>query len=58
MAGGGHEPFGYCLVLATGFALVDAQPATGTPEQMLTTAVPWISPWLPKDYGQDFWQRA
>ena len=25
-----------------------------TPDQMLVTAGPWNSPWLPEGYGQDF----
>jgi transposase len=29
-----------------------------TTTQMLTTAAPWTSPWLPDGYGQDFCQRA
>lgn len=29
-----------------------------SPEQMLATAAPWSSPWLPKGYGQDFEQAA
>lgn len=29
-----------------------------TPDQMLTTAAPWSSPWLPESYGQDFEQAA
>jgi hypothetical protein len=24
-----------------------------TPDQMLVTAAPWSSPWLPEGYGQD-----
>jgi predicted protein tyrosine phosphatase len=29
-----------------------------TPDQMLVTAAPWSSPWLPEGYGQDFWKAA
>jgi transposase len=29
-----------------------------TPNQNLTTAAPWTSPWLPEGYGQDFWPGA
>jgi transposase len=29
-----------------------------TPAQMLATAAPWSSPWLPESYGQDFWKTA
>jgi transposase len=29
-----------------------------TTEQMLTTAAPWTSPWLPENYGQEFWSGA
>jgi hypothetical protein len=29
-----------------------------TPDQMLVTAAPWNSPWLPEGYGQDFWKAA
>lgn len=29
-----------------------------TTEQTLTTAAPWTSPWLPEDYGQDYWPAA
>ena len=29
-----------------------------TDTQILTTAAPWTSPWLPKDYGQHFWPPA
>lgn len=29
-----------------------------TPAQMLTTTVPWTSPWLPEGFGQDFWPGA
>jgi hypothetical protein len=25
-----------------------------TPDQMVVTAAPWSSPWLPEGYGQDF----
>ena len=28
------------------------------PDQMLTTAAPSTSPWLPRSYAQDFWQSA
>jgi transposase len=28
------------------------------PTQLLATAAPWSSPWLPEDYGQDFWEAA
>jgi hypothetical protein len=26
-----------------------------SPDQMLATAAPWISPWLPPGYEQNFW---
>jgi transposase len=29
-----------------------------TPQQMLTTAAPWTSPWLPRGYAQNFRERA
>ena len=29
-----------------------------TPDQMLVTAAPWSSPWLPEGYGQGFWKAA
>jgi transposase len=29
-----------------------------TPEQMLTTAAPWSSPWLPEGYEQNLWPAA
>ncbi|GAB3002160.1 hypothetical protein GCM10023080_079780 [Streptomyces pseudoechinosporeus] len=29
-----------------------------SPTQMLTTAAPWTSPWLPKSYAQNFWRAA
>lgn len=29
-----------------------------TPDQMLVTAAPWSSPWLPEGYGQDYWKAA
>jgi transposase len=29
-----------------------------TTEQTLTTAAPWTSPWLPENFGQDFWPDA
>jgi transposase len=29
-----------------------------TPDQMLATAAPWSSPWLPQSYGQDFDEAA
>jgi transposase len=29
-----------------------------TPDQNLITTAPWTSPWLPQDYGQDFWPGA
>lgn len=29
-----------------------------TPDQNLTTAAPWTSPWLPPGYGQNFWPGA
>jgi hypothetical protein len=53
-------------------AIADTAPATATdrvlqthacfqhrtPAQQLTTAAPWISPWLPTDDRQDLRQRA
>jgi hypothetical protein len=29
-----------------------------SPDQMLATAAPWTSPWLPPRYEQDFWNGA
>jgi hypothetical protein len=29
-----------------------------TPDQMLVTAAPWSSPWLPEGYRQDYWKAA
>ncbi len=29
-----------------------------TSAQLLATAAPWSSPWLPEGYGQDFWEAA
>jgi hypothetical protein len=29
-----------------------------SPDQMLTTAAPWTSPWLPPGYEQNFWNAA
>ena len=29
-----------------------------SPDQMLATAAPWTSPWLPPGYEQNFWNRA
>ena len=29
-----------------------------TPAQMLTTAAPWSSPWIPPSYAQKFWKTA
>jgi hypothetical protein len=29
-----------------------------SPDQMLATAAPWTSPWLPPGYGQNFWSGA
>ncbi len=29
-----------------------------TPDQNLTTAAPWTSPWLPRSYRQNFWPGA
>lgn len=29
-----------------------------TPDQMLVTAAPWSSPWLPEGYGQDYRKAA
>jgi transposase len=29
-----------------------------TPTQMLTTAAPWSSPWIPPSYAQKFWSTA
>ena len=29
-----------------------------SPAQLLATAAPWSSPWLPQGYGQDFWASA
>ena len=29
-----------------------------SPDQMLATAAPWTSPWLPADYAQNFWNGA
>jgi transposase len=29
-----------------------------TPDQMLATAAPWSSPWLPEGYGQNYWKAA
>ena len=29
-----------------------------SPDQMLATAAPWTSPWLPPSYGQNFWNGA
>jgi len=29
-----------------------------SPAQLLATAAPHSSPWLPKGYGQDFWKAA
>jgi transposase len=31
---------------------------TRTPAQMLTTAAPWSSPWIPPSYAQKFWKTA
>jgi hypothetical protein len=31
---------------------------TSHADQMLVTAAPWSSPWLPEGYGQDFWKAA
>jgi hypothetical protein len=32
--------------------------AHGLPHQMLATAAPWTSPWLPPGYEQNFWNAA
>jgi len=29
-----------------------------SPDQMLATAAPWTSPWLPASYEQNFWNGA
>nr|WP_300612112.1 hypothetical protein [Trebonia sp.] len=29
-----------------------------SPDQMLDTAAPWTSPWLPPRYEQNFWNAA
>jgi len=29
-----------------------------SPDQMLDTAAPWTSPWLPPGYEQNFWNAA
>ena len=29
-----------------------------SPDQMLATAAPWTSPWLPPGYEQNFWNGA
>jgi hypothetical protein len=29
-----------------------------SPDQMLATAAPWTSPWLPSGYEQNFWNAA
>ena len=29
-----------------------------SPDQLLATAAPWTSPWLPPGYEQNFWNRA
>jgi len=29
-----------------------------SPDQMLYTAAPWTSPWLPPRYEQNFWNAA
>jgi hypothetical protein len=29
-----------------------------SPDQMLATAAPWTSPWLPPAYEQNFWNAA
>jgi len=29
-----------------------------SPDQMLNTAAPWTSPWLPPRYEQNFWNAA
>ena len=29
-----------------------------SPDQMLATAAPWTSPWLPPGYEQNFWNAA
>ena len=29
-----------------------------SPDQMLDTAAPWTSPWLPPGYEQNFWNTA
>jgi len=31
---------------------------TRSPDQMLDTAAPWTSPWLPPGYEQNFWNAA
>ncbi|MFC4914115.1 IS630 family transposase [Actinomadura gamaensis] len=31
---------------------------TRSPDQLLATAAPWTSPWLPPGYEQNFWNRA
>ena len=31
---------------------------TRSPDQLLATAAPWTSPWLPPGYGQNFWNAA
>jgi len=31
---------------------------TRSPDQMLATAAPWTSPWLPPGYKQKFWDAA
>src|SRR5215472_5859654 len=31
---------------------------TRSPDEMLTTAAPWTSPWLPPGYEQNFWNAA
>jgi DDE superfamily endonuclease len=31
---------------------------TRSPDQMLATAAPWTSPWLPPGYEQNFWNAA
>jgi hypothetical protein len=29
-----------------------------SPDEMLATAAPWTSPWLPSGYEQNFWNAA
>jgi hypothetical protein len=38
--------------------LLDTGFRNRSPDQVLATAAPWTSPWLPQGYEQNFWNAA